>query len=60
MICKPEEAKNYQCCAMPKACEGDKCMAWRGWYQAEGGSVKAPSQFSAAPDKGCCGLAYKG
>jgi hypothetical protein len=54
MICKPEEAKDYQCCTMQKACEGNKCMAWRVWHETDKASAKI------ATDKGYCGLAYKG
>lgn len=25
---KPDDARNFECCAMPKKCEGDNCMAW--------------------------------
>lgn len=60
MICKPEEAKNYHCCAMPKMCEGDKCMAWKTYY-APGEQQKGSNGFPPPPpkpvktDMGYCG-----
>ena len=62
MICKPEDAKLFQCCAMPKTCEGKNCMAWKD-HCAEDMSVDPPKirglsmpRRLVADGKGYCGL----
>lgn len=59
MICKPEDAKNYRCCAMDKPCDGDRCMAWRDEFAED----KAAPKMLLEPfplkntGRGYCGLA---
>ena len=67
MLCKPEDAKNFKCCMMEKACEGDKCMAWRTHYEED---PFAPQRFGfrnyplprpyVESDKGYCGMTDRG
>jgi len=60
MICKPEEAHWYECCMMPKKCDGASCMAWKVYYAA---GIQETSQDGFPPpppkavktDKGYCG-----
>ncbi len=62
MICKPEEAKDYKCCAMDKNCEGPACMAWRTEVkqsvEIRKSRLPLPPQFEAT-GRGYCGLAHR-
>lgn len=56
MILKPEEARNYSCCAMDKKCEGEKCMAWQ-WHKVEEYNT---TRFPLPPTRRITELGYCG